>query len=273
MHISGHKILSALLFVFMILPMSLTAGERIYLPDDVFYHRFASYAPSAEAVWINPAWLPASRNIYVQYIGEYENGELSNDKGFVLAGDRIGIAWRNIDSFLGEDYSEYTFAGGMPMMRDFYLGISYRYINKGPGLYHKRHFWNAGLVITKNKDFRIAAVFSNLNRGKIDGERSELEQLYSFTYFTPSRTLILSTEITMTGSQSFSDAEFRFGAEYILSNGMRLYGMIDEDKFMQLGFRLELDKIVSGFQSRFDDETDHTGTSIYGGVKYTQAGR
>ena len=250
------------------MPLSAAAQARIAIPEGIYYHRFASISRGVEAIWINPAGLSAGQSIYLQYINEFEDGDFIDSRGYTITGEGIGISYRSLEEFNGEDYREFLFGIGTALFQGFHIGFSYRYIKDGYGLYNKRHFWNGGIMIEKYQNVRLGAVFSNLNRGKVNGERSEIEQLYSISYLAYENSLILSGEVTFSGSESFSDARYRFGAEFRASPRVRIFGMVDEDKFFQLGLRIGLGQYYGGLQSRFDSESDHDGSSLYGGVSY-----
>jgi len=255
--------------VSFLLSGNLLAGDRIAIPEGIYYHRFASYGLGAEASWINPAALAAGRDIHVQYIGEYEDGRLTGGRGITLTGEGIGITYRSFDNRAGQKHREFIFAGGIDLFRDFYTGFSYRYFKDAPGIYNKRHFWNIGFLIDKYPTIKLAAVYSNLNRGKVNDIRSEIEQLYSISYITTGGTLVLSAEITMAGNQSLSDGKYRVGGEFRLSEMMNLYGAVDEDRFFQLGIRIGSGRYYGGLQSRFDSDSEHIGSSYYVGTGYS----
>ena len=107
-----------------------------------------------------------------------------------------------------------------------------------------------------------------MNRGKVNDVRSEIEQLYSISYITTGGRLVLSAEITMAGNQSLSDGRYRVGGEFRLSDMMNLYGVVDEDRFFQVGIRIGAGRYYGGLQSRFDSESEHVGSSYYAGTGY-----
>jgi len=264
------KLLAYILAICLVIcSVAAEAAVRIPIPEGIYYHRFGSISTGAEAVWANPAGLSAGPSIYIQYINEFRHKKITGSRGFVLTGEGIGIAYRSLDNYMGEDYREYTFSAGSALYRDFHVGFSYQYIKEGYGLYNKRHFWNGGILLDKYENVKLGAVFNNLNRGKVDGERSEIEQMYSVSLITSGGRLVLSTEITVGGNESITSGRYRFGFEYEASPTVRLFGMVDEDKFFQLGFRFGVGQYYGGLQSRFDSNSDHEGSSFYGGVNYS----
>ena len=146
------------------------AANRVELPDGVHYHRFASSVNGPEASWINPAVLGFLQGISGQVTGEIHDGKFAKNWGFNTVGDRIGISYRHLDDFGGEDCDEYIFGSGFRFGHGYYLGVSYRYVSDAPDYLDDTHYWNIALLVRQNPQFSLAAVFSNLNREEIDGE-------------------------------------------------------------------------------------------------------
>jgi hypothetical protein len=142
------------------------AGDRIFVPDNVYYHRFASSADNLEATWINPAGLGLSRDIKFQYIGVMGVGALNDNWGFNLVGDGVGFGYRSFHYISNVKYREYIFAAGAGFANEYYWGFSYRYVKNGPSIYNKRHFWNVGILYRAGYKLGIGVVLSNLNRGR-----------------------------------------------------------------------------------------------------------
>ncbi len=246
------------------MPRGIRAENRISLPEGVYYHQFASHASGLTGGWTNPALLGLDRNIYIQYIGEYFDGRFGQNYGFALAGDNVGIAYRRIGSFNGNKYKEYIFSAGLELVPGLFGGGSYRYIKDGPDGWSGRHFWNLGFVMAKSARFSLAGLFSNLNRNRREGQKTDFEYLYSFTYQAMPGRLSFSVEALLSGDESISDADYRFGARYVLSRRVKSYASINDRDFFQLGLVFNLDDYLIGGQSRFDADAHHQGTSLYG---------
>lgn len=263
---AGRQFLATLVAVLIVLSaQNIFAGARIGLPSDVYYHRFASSVSGPEASWINPAALAIDRDLYLQYIGVYFEGDFSNDRGTIVTGDGVGIAYRRIEDYMGSKYSEYIFGGGIPIGNKTYCGASYRYVKNGFDYYNKRHFWNIGLLYEYNPRFAFGVTLSNLNRGEIKGEKSDMEQLYSASYKTYSNKIILSVEMTLSSKQSLSSAKYNYGIDFHIQPGLVIYANRNNDQFYQIGFTLNFGDYFAGSQSRIDSDNNHLGTSAYGG--------
>ena len=145
-------------------------------------------------------------------------------------------------------------------------GVSYRYIKEGAGFYHKRHLWNIGFIYTNHPQFTLGAVFSNLNRGKVNGEKSDMEQLYSASYKTINEKLTVSVEMSLSSRQSLSQAKYNYGIDWQVKPNWKIFANYNNDKFYQVGFKLDLKDYFLGTQSRREAENnDHLGTSVYTG--------
>ncbi len=238
------------------------AAHRIPIPEGVQCYRFASAVDGPEAAWINPSALGRYQEFIVQYIGEYYDEGFSENWGYVVSDRGVGIAYRKLDNFLGEDYREYIFAGGKELGRDSYIGGSYRHVKDGAGIYDKRHFWNIGLLFCQNPKWSLAAVFSNLNRGRMDETRTDVEQVYSATFRRINDRLRISMAISLSTGQSLSSADYMYGVEFVAHPKLKLYGNIDDDGDFAIGARVNLIKYIIGGQSRFDRDGNHLGTPL-----------
>ena len=174
----------------------------------------------------------------MQYVGIYYNKEFTGDFGLIMTGDGFGIAYRQIKDFFGVKYKEYIYGIGIGLGRNIYWGGSYRYVKEGYDYYNKRHFWNIGLIYHYGSQITLGAVFSNLNRGKIGGQKSEIEELYSVSYTTYNEMLVLSVEATLSSGQSLSSARYNYGIDFRFRPNMTIYGNLNSDKHFQIGFKV-----------------------------------
>jgi hypothetical protein len=253
------------LILFFISAAISIAGKRLILPEAVYYHRFVSSVSGPEAAWVNPAYLGKNKIVNVEYMGEYYDDRFLNNWGAVICGDGLGLAYRHLKNYEGITYNEYIFALGSALSRGVSLGGSYKYIKNGNPFYNKRHFWNIGLIYDKNPQYSLGMMFSNLNRSRIDGSRSDIEQIYSFSYLPQNKRFIFSIEMTTTSSQKFSHALYNYGLDIFPSQNLILYANLDNDKNYQFGFRYNLNKYFIGNQSRINSDGRHTGTTAFTG--------
>ncbi|MCD6250221.1 MAG: signal peptide peptidase SppA [candidate division Zixibacteria bacterium] len=245
--------------------------RRIPIPDDVFYYAPASSVSGSEATWVNPAGLGRFAVAGFQIMADYSNDDYAKSWGAVLYRDRTTTAYRHINNPTGDDYEEMVTAMGFKLGLALDAGLSYRYFRDGPGLYKKRHFWTLGLLKRSHGPFSLGAVFSNLNRGKIDSERSAVEQRYSIGYRPFGRKLTLAADMFLSTQNRLSEADFIYNAEYIPTRGLYVNGYLDSDHNFQIGFRVNLLKYFVGSQSRFDED-GHSGrtTAFFGATNMRQ---
>lgn len=256
----------AVLIVILLSAANLFGGIRIGQPETVYYHRFVSSVTGPEAIWINPAGLGLDRKFNIQYIAMFHKGDFTNDWGTVVSGDGIGISYRSVESFEGAKYVEYIYGAGIGVGNGMYWGCSYRYIKEGSGYYHKRHFWNIGIIYNRHQQYTLGAVFSNLNRGKVNGGKSDIEQLYSVSYRTINEKLTFSIEMSLSSKQSLSGAKYNYGIDWQVKPNLKIFGNYNSDKFYQIGFKIDLKDYFFGTQSRGEAENNnHLGTSVYTG--------
>ncbi len=245
------------------------ADNRIGLPNDVYYHRFASSVQSPEAIWTNPAGLGMERKLNLQYMMTFRAGDFTDDWGIVLTGDGIGMAYRKIENFWGAGYSEFIYGAGTAIGQYLYLGGSYRYVKDGFDYYHKRHFWNIGILYRSSSQISLAALFSNLNQGKKDDLRSDAEELYSASYQTKNGKLTLSIEMTLSSGQNLTFAKYNYGMDFLIKPNWIIYANINNDQFYQIGLKYSLSDYFVGAQGRADGGNHHLGTTVYTGYVKT----
>jgi len=263
--ISGPTGLSIIIII-LLLSTPLWAANRLVFPGGVQYHRFASTVEGPEAAWINPAALGYSRSISAQITGEIYDGKFAGNWGISTVGDGIGISYRHLDDILGDKYDEYIFAAGFRIGHGLYAGASYLYIKEGPDLYDDVHTWNIGLLVRQNPKVSLAAVFSNLNGEEIDGQGTDIEQLYSISYKLFRRYMDFSVEMSLSEKQSLSGAKYNYGVDLYPIPGLMGYFNFDSDEKYELGFRINLTRYFGGLQSRLATGGVHRGTTLSAGI-------
>jgi hypothetical protein len=197
--------ITVIAFLILIATANSEAGERVPFPDGVYYYKSASNVFGFEAAWINPAGLARYTGIGVLLMADYYNGDIFKSWGGLVNGEQSAFGYRRLDNPNGEDYQEWLLASGLGLGK-IKIGGSYRYFNNGPAPYDNRHFWNLGVQLQGDYKISGAVVFSNLNRGRVDGERTEVEQRYSISYRPFDFDLTLSADLLKTSSIDIGDA-------------------------------------------------------------------
>jgi protease-4 len=243
---------------------------RLVVPDDVFYDRPAATVFGSEASWINPAGLGKFGAAGFQIMADYDNGDYAKSYGAIVYRDRITSGFRHIENPNGTDLEEWLMATGLQVGPSISVGLSYRYFNKGTPDYKNRHQWTLGLMSRSTGPFALAAVWSNLNRGRFQGERTSVEQRYSVGYRPFRNQLTLAVDMLTTAEYGFDDANYVYHAEYIPLTGLYLTGSFDSDRNFQVGVRANLLKYFVGSQSSFDRHGHGGRTTAFFGATNTR---
>ena len=213
---------------------------RVPRVEGVFYYQPATYAAGAEAVWNNPAGVGRFNAAGFQLMADYYNETFAKSWGGVVHEHGLAVAYRYLDRPEG-NYREYLFNAAVPVSQSgIYFGGSYRYFREGPGIFNRRHSWNVGLLSQSSSTISWAAVWSNLNRGKIDDERTEMEQRYSISYRPVNSKLTLSVDMLMSTHMQFNNADFVYHLEAVPVPGLFVNGYVDSDKNFEIGVRANL---------------------------------
>ncbi len=269
----GFKIVSV--FLALLLPIvpgdRAAAGQRIEMPQGVFYYQPAASVFGSEAVWINPAGLAHFRIAGFQYLADYYDGKYVKSWGSVVSREGIGLSYRHIYNPDGEAYVDYIVALAVPTGKKLFLGGSYQYFKQGDPIFDNRHFWNLGLMFRSPGFFSFGAVYSNLNKGKINGDRTEVEQRYSLSYRPAEIDLTVSVDMFLATGTKVKNSDFVYHAEYSPLRGLYLNGLIDSDKNFEIGLRANLRQYFVGSRRRSDKNGNHRGTTVFvGGTSHRQ---
>lgn len=245
---------------------NILAGERVIIPDDVFYYQPAASVFGAEAVWVNPAGLSRFNITGYQFMADQLDGQYGKSWGSVVHRHRLSIAYREIDNPGSTDFQEYVFAGGFPLGRAIQFGTSYRWFKDGPGIYRHRHFWNVGFSGGSGGPIRWGFVLANLNRGKIDGERTQMEERFSLSYRPIGPNLTLSADMFISTGTRLSNADYAYLAELTPKPGVIVNALLDNDRNFQIGFRINFQKYFAGSKSRFARGGSTRGSTAFIGA-------
>jgi len=261
----GNAIQSILLVFFILLAAEIKSGERIPMPEGVFFYKSASNVFGFESCWINPAGLGGFTGSGMILMADYFDGDIAKSWGALVDGEQSAVGYRRIDNPNGTDFQETVLASGLGMGK-INVGGSYRYFKEGPGIYDNRHFWNIGLQMQGDYKLSGAVVFSNLNRGRVNGKRSEMEHRYSVSYRPLDMDLTISADMLRTSSVNIGDAHMIYNVSVSLYPGLTVSGLLDSDENFNIGVRANLTQYFVGNESRFDHQGDGRGTTVYAGA-------
>ncbi len=241
-------------------------AERIEIPGGVFYYQPAASVFGSEATWINPAALARYRVAGFQFMADYFDSDYARSWGSVVSREGLAVAYRTLHNPDGDDYKDYIWTTAMPLGRELSLGGSYRYFKEGPGIFNNRHFWNLSVMYRPDGNFSLAGVLSNLNRGKINGERTETEQRYSLSYRPTGINVTASVDMFLSTGTRLSNADYVYHAEFSPVKGLFVNGLIDNEKNFQIGVRANLRQYFVGSRRSSDSDAKHRGTTVFAGA-------
>ncbi len=259
------SIQTILILSFSLVAGEIRSGERIPIPEGVFFYKSASNVFGFESAWINPAGLGRFDGSGVMLMADYFDGDIAKSWGALVDGEQSAIAYRKIDNPGGADFKELVLASGLGLGK-INVGGSYRHFKDGPGIYDDRHFWNIGLQLKGDYKLCGAAVFSNLNRGRVNGKRSEVEHRYSISYRPFEFDLTISADMLRSSSVNLGDAHMIYNVAVSPYPGLTVSGLLDSDENFNIAVRANLMEYFVGNESRFDGDGGGRGTTIYAGA-------
>ncbi len=244
------------------------SADEIVLPDEVFFYHPVASPSGQQAAWINPAAIgyfhSGSMFIFTQ-----RKNRLIRDWGAVAVIRMLSVAYRRINHDLESDHQEYIFAlGGGQRTR---IGVSYRYITGTDGYLNRRHLWNLALLVYNSERLMTGCRVENLNRGRVDGARSEIRFVYGIATLLYQNRITVTFDVDMTHKENLASADFRTGVEVRPVPGMYLYFDFDNHSRFNLGFRLNFGYSYLGHYHEFDRKLKSVmGTSFIGSVNQRQ---
>jgi len=243
------------------------AGELI-LPDDVFFYRPVASVFDQSAAWNNPAAL-GNRQIGSVFMFTQRDNRAFRDYGGAASMRMLSMAYRHIENDDKADLDEYVFAIGGGKRLQF--GFSYRYFKNAPGHLNHRHLWNGALLLQHSPNFSVGARVENLNRGVIDGEKSDIRFVYGGAMRFYKDLVTVSFDVDMTQKENIHQADFRTGIEVRPEPGLYLFADFDNHSRFNLGFRINIEKTYGGHYHNFDRHgKSFRGTTYVGSVKGNQ---
>lgn len=244
-------------------------AEEVELPGEVFFYSPIASSFGQNAVWTNPAAL-GRRQLGSVLIFTHRDKRLIRDFGSVTTTRALGFAYRSIQGGDSPDHEEFIFALGGGKRTG--VGISYRYIRKGAGYLNNRHLWTASILFQQTRQLSVGARAENLNRGRINGVRSDIRFVYGAALRAYKDQFTVTFDVDMTQKESFRQADFRTGIELRPMRGMFIYADVDNHSRFNLGFRLNLRSNYVGHRMEFESSCkSYLSTTYVGTVKGRQA--
>lgn len=248
--------------------VSICNSQEIILPSELFFYSPVASTSGQNIIWSNPAAL-SNRQMGTMFLFSHRDDRIIRDWGTASTTRALGAAYRNIDGGELPDHKEYilAFGGG----RKIAFGFSYRYISDGTEQLRKRHLWNFGLLIRRSKNVSLGARIENINRGKINGEKSDMRFVYGIAARAYKDLVTVSFDVDMNSSENINQADFRTGIELRPKPGLYIYADVDNHHHFSVGFRMNLRSNFIGHYSSVDRDVKSThATSYFGTVKGRQ---
>lgn len=257
----------AILTLGVVLSATVSAGD-VVLPDEVFFYYPVASVTGQHAAWVNPAAMGFS-NTGSMFIFTQRQKRVFRDWGAVAVMRMLSVAYRRINYDFQTDFEEYIFAAGGGGRTK--VGFSYRYIKAADGYLNNRHLWTVGFLLHNSPRLTIGGRAENLNRGRIDGERSEIRFVYGIAADLYRNMVTATFEVDMISGESLTNADFRTGIEVRPVPGAYVYLDFDNHWRINLGFRLNFGSSYVGHYHNFDRDFKSTmGTSYLGSVSHRQ---
>lgn len=252
----------------MVLMVASLAAEELYIPDNIFFYQPVA-SPSGQAtIWSNPAGL-ASGQMGSMILFTQRRNRIIYDWGSASTARMFGFAYREVKEGNQPNLNEYilAFGGG----KETRFGLSYRYIKNGPGDLNHRHLWNAGFLVQRNANVSIGAKFENLNRGKINGVRSDMRMVYGIAARLYKNLVTASFDVGMTNKRGINRADFRTGVEVRPITGLYVYADFDNHTQFNIGLRANFGSGYAGHYHSIDRHgSSLLSTSYIGSVAGVQ---
>lgn len=252
----------------LLTPAGDAIAERVVIPDNIYFYQPVATVFGQTAIWNNPAALAYGQTggalIFTQ-----RNDRVAYDWGYAMTAKVVGFAYRQMKTGTEPNLHDYIFAvGGGKRTK---LGVSYRYIKTGPGNLNRRTLWNVGLQVQNSPKLSVGARIENLNRGKINGVRSDTRYVLGLGWRPYADLVTASFEADLTSKEGFHRANYRTGVEVRPVPGLYLYGDFDNHSRFSLGVRVNLQNHYVGHYHNFDrDAKSALATSYFGSVTGAQ---
>jgi hypothetical protein len=253
------------IFILCLFPIELSA-QRLTIPSGAFYYQPASTVYGIESIWNNPAGLGRQKNSGFMIMLDYVNSDFGGNWAAAINREQFGLAYRKVDIPGDIDIKEIIISSGSKIGKSVTFGTNYRIFKDGPGDFDGLKQWEVGLSGRYRHQIRWAVIFSNLNRAKINGDRTETEMHYSLSYRPSGNFITIAADMFLSTKTKLSDADLIYHAEITPTKGLFINGFLGSDKSFQIGIRANLLKYITGTKFNYNSDKKHTHTTFYYGA-------
>jgi hypothetical protein len=237
--------------------------SRIVTPQNERF-QFVAATDGAEGMRFNPATVASSRGINVHYNTLIDRGKfLEHD--FFLQNFLFNFGYRRaLDNSLDYHLNEYTVSlgGGIPEVT-FGGSVNWLRGNLPNGSNGTRY--TLGLLVKPHPRFSSSVVKSNINQPVIGGYKVVGKNTIGVGVYplTEIERLTLAADASLpNGGNVSDDLEYRFLADFLVVEGLRLYGVygkipqIDSKQF-SIGVHVYTPNIDFSYDAQFDRDRDY----------------
>ncbi len=228
---------------------------------DPFYS--VAYSDDASALMFNPAGLGWGRGGQFLFLHSYSDSSFKGENAFFLAGTNIGFSaeWLGYDRDLR--YRKYTLASGFEIMPRLYFGSSYSWFGSKIKEYDDLSSWRVGLLARPSPFFSLGAVARDLNRPKFLDEKIDVEYDLGLAVRPLSDRVTLFIDASMRDKEKLEDAQFRYGAQVEVVDGLILSGDIDNHGNFGINLRFNFPNVSVGSYNYYDKDSGFERGTAY----------
>jgi hypothetical protein len=222
--------------------------------------QFIAIAEGPEAMRLNPAGVASSRGINLHYNAFIDHGKvLEHDLSLQNFLFNVGYR-RSLDHTMDYHLNEYTVSLGFGVPEATF-GASINWLRSDLPRGSNGSILNLGVLLRPTDRLSIAAAKGNINQPEIGGARLAGTNSVGVGVrpLKEADQLVLASDVSLPNNGRInSDVTFRFGANFLVVEGIRVYGVYEKlpgqsaDMF-SLGFEFYIPNIFLSYDARFDE--------------------
>src|SRR3990172_7306683 len=199
-----------------------------------------AYSDDIWSIQYNPAGLGMARGWQLYYTHAYSDSSFEGDNGVFMSAGGMGFSSEWLGTQTTATYRKYSLAYGLKFEDRFFMGSSYSWFGSKNQDLDKLSSWNVGILIRPREFFSVGFTASNLNRPSYLNQKIDISFNYGAALRPLGDRLTLALEGFSTENQSWKDANVSFKIETEPTDGLILYGLLDQDRNYGLGIRFNL---------------------------------
>ena len=246
-------------------------GGEVFPRDQMLF----PFSPAAMAdgpggLRLNPAAISTDPEFALNYYRSYSDSSFKGDNALYTSLRGIGFAVEWLGSGASPDGKSYTLGFGTSGQKSFSVGSAYQWRSSDDPVQNKSHFWSHGFMWRPNDVLSLAGVVQNYDRMRVPTGKSDAEFVYSAAVRMLKGRLLIGGDWYQTTSQRLKDGTYRLATSFEATNGLTLYGDLDENENYFLGVKFSMSSWFLGNHSAFDSERSYSGGVGYVGVHKTR---